>query len=411
MTETSFPWPDTSDPGPTVGDGRPYTDAEWAALWLACFGDGVVRGYGNEWAASTPGANQIDIDTGAAFVRGRFEYNTAVETLTPVSPVADPRLDSVILEVDYTGTGGTEQYTVRLQTKEGTDIAYPAMTQNAGVLWQYRLWNYTISVAGAISGITQTWAYCQFGTQVVTDMLIANILSANAAGRGKMQDGFLSADATGRAKMADLFLTTAKLADGALSADVAGRAKMADGFLSADATGRAKVADGFATNAKLAADAKRLKGEIIMWSGTLGAGGDAHFPVDPDTAAANYNWHICNGDVQNGVTTPNLADRFIVGQGATYTKGDSGGAATHTHAVAIASDNGGNHSHGGATGVPSVPDKNCNTNAPVTAVPNDAHTHTISASGNHQHGVNGDTAAGSTLPPYYCLIYICYVGT
>jgi hypothetical protein len=50
-------------------------------------------------------------------------------------------------------------------------------------------------------------------------------------GTAQLADGALSADAAGRAKMADGFVATAELADGALSADAAGRAKMADGFM------------------------------------------------------------------------------------------------------------------------------------------------------------------------------------
>jgi microcystin-dependent protein len=37
------------------------------------------------------------------------------------------------------------------------------------------------------------------------------------------------------------------------------------------------------------------------------------------------DWAICDGSVHNGVTTPDLRDRFIVGAGSTYTVGDTGG--------------------------------------------------------------------------------------
>ncbi|GFE60792.1 hypothetical protein [Geobacter sp. AOG2] len=53
------------------------------------------------------------------------------------------------------------------------------------------------------------------------------------------------------------------------------------------------------------------KGGIIMWSGAV--------DQVPD------GWALCNGT--NG--TPDLRDRFVVGAGATYPKGQTGGEATH----------------------------------------------------------------------------------
>jgi len=58
------------------------------------------------------------------------------------------------------------------------------------------------------------------------------------------------------------------------------------------------------------------KGGIIMWSGAV--------DKIPD------GWALCNGS--NG--TPDLRDRFIVGAGGAYTKGQAGGEATHILTVA-----------------------------------------------------------------------------
>lgn len=52
-----------------------------------------------------------------------------------------------------------------------------------------------------------------------------------------LADGILTADAAGRLKMADGFVNTAKLLDGALSADATGRAKMADQFITSPKMG------------------------------------------------------------------------------------------------------------------------------------------------------------------------------
>lgn len=69
-------------------------------------------------------------------------------------------------------------------------------------------------------------------------------------------------------------------------------------------------------------------GIILMWSGSA--------------ATIPTGWALCNGS--NG--TPNLTDRFIIGAGATYTPGSSGGG----NAASAVTDIGGSHTHGGQTG-------------------------------------------------------------
>ena len=53
-------------------------------------------------------------------------------------------------------------------------------------------------------------------------------------------------------------------------------------------------------------------GGIIMWSGA--------------TNQIPAGWALCNGQTVNGQTTPNLCDRFIIGAGANYNRGNSGGS-------------------------------------------------------------------------------------
>jgi microcystin-dependent protein len=48
-------------------------------------------------------------------------------------------------------------------------------------------------------------------------------------------------------------------------------------------------------------------GTVIMWAGTV--------------AAIPAGWALCNGQVVNGNTTPNLTDRFIVGAGTAFAPG------------------------------------------------------------------------------------------
>jgi microcystin-dependent protein len=62
-------------------------------------------------------------------------------------------------------------------------------------------------------------------------------------------------------------------------------------------------------------------GGIIMWSGAV-----ANIPT---------GWALCNGQVVNGNTTPNLLDRFIIGAGSAYNPGNTGGSSTTTPAGTI----------------------------------------------------------------------------
>ncbi len=56
------------------------------------------------------------------------------------------------------------------------------------------------------------------------------------------------------------------------------------------------------------------KGGIIMWSGSSVPAG----------------WALCNGGSVNGVQTPDLRDRFIMGSGSSYSTGTTGGGKTVT---------------------------------------------------------------------------------
>lgn len=89
------------------------------------------------------------------------------------------------------------------------------------------------------------------------------------------------------------------------------------------------------------------KGTIVMWGGTI--------------ASIPNGFALCSGQTVNGLATPDLRDRFIMGSG-TYTPGNFGGSATHNH--------------GGATG---------NTALSIAQMP--VHDHAVNDPG-HAHAVN-----------------------
>lgn len=152
------------------------------------------------------------------------------------------------------------------------------------------------------------------------------------------------------------------------------------------------------------------------------------------------NWYICDGT--NG--TPDLRGRFILGSSASHLPDSTGGAETHSHGVTV--DNGGSHSHTGTVGGTSlttgqlpahfhyngVTDQDTNKIFPYGYGPSpttmqhvensgsdgafvgktsdvgsgDAHDHslTVDTGGTHTH--TASTAAGSSMPPFYAMIYI-----
>ena len=98
-------------------------------------------------------------------------------------------------------------------------------------------------------------------------------------------------------------------------------------------------------------------GGIVMWSGTL--------------ATIPTGWAICDGTTQNGVVTPDLRDRFVVGTANATNPGTTGGASS----LSLVEANLPSHTHGAGT-------------------IGDGHSHTFSGTNTHSHG-DGDLEAGS----------------
>jgi len=109
-------------------------------------------------------------------------------------------------------------------------------------------------------------------------------------------------------------------------------------------------------------------------------------------------WAACNGAVVNGYTTPNIQDVFVVGTGTTYpTCGLGGGAASVALTLNMIPD----HTHGGV-GLSTVSSDNSSGGYSYAAT-------SQSTTGISNAGYTPGTAV-PTLPPYYSMQYICYVG-
>ncbi|MDC9611908.1 hypothetical protein PSH99_23365, partial [Pseudoalteromonas sp. GABNS16H] len=130
-------------------------------------------------------------------------------------------------------------------------------------------------------------------------------------------------------------------------------------------------------------------GVINMWSGSI-----ASIPV---------GWALCDGT--NG--TPNLLDRFVIGGGASYAIGSTGG---YTDAVVVS------HSHSGYTssnGDHTHSIRRSNNNGSAGGFQSGAYvggTVTSNSAGSHTHNLiinsSGTSGAGKNIPPFYALAYI-----
>ena len=136
-------------------------------------------------------------------------------------------------------------------------------------------------------------------------------------------------------------------------------------------------------------------------------------------STAPTGWAICDG----GGGRPDLRNRFVIGAGAggNYSVGDTGGytdatLVSHSHSISGNTNNPGNHAHNHSrlnfndndtTGVPTG-----NSGSNQAAGENFSNNYTTGGGGSHTHTVSGNTniqgntASGRNLPPYYALIFI-----
>lgn len=113
--------------------------------------------------------------------------------------------------------------------------------------------------------------------------------------------------------------------------------------------------------------ANAMQGIIAIWSG--------------DSGDIPFGWKLCDGN--NG--TPDLRDRFVIGSGPTYPKGDIGGDVQHLHYFTE-----GPHNHI----IPAGSDIAAGSDFSATPAP---------------HTVLGNTNYRNKLPPYYSLCYIMHI--
>jgi hypothetical protein len=137
-------------------------------------------------------------------------------------------------------------------------------------------------------------------------------------------------------------------------------------------------------------------GGIIMWSGSINS-----IPA---------KWAICNGATVNGIVTPDLRNRFIIGAGENYSVNGTGGSKdailvshqhtgttgtesqSHTHSGTTSNESQ-SHTHSGTTGDNSVG----HTHSGTTGTESATHSHggNTSTTGSHSHNGNSSTESAS----------------
>lgn len=178
------------------------------------------------------------------------------------------------------------------------------------------------------------------------------------------------------------------------------------------------TADGRLVDSKLSDDGTtpRYDGNAIYHEGNPPPAGDT-FPAGAIVAyggsAAPDGWLLCDGSAVSrttyadlfavlgtshgagdGTTTfglPDLRDRFVRGKGASSSVGDTGGAATHVHAVGLSVGTSGTNAR--ETGDTLTPDA-----SPVSGHLTVDHYHSAS--------VSGDSGSASSLPPFLVEVWI-----
>jgi len=361
---------------------------------------GVVRGMLDELEV-TGASSPINVATGWAIVKGKLVKNTSNVSVNIPTPASSPRIDRIVVQVDFTSSPVSASI-VRVAGTEATVPSVPALDQVDGTIWQVPLAQAMVTTGGVVT-IADDRRYLGHGHVDTDSIQDAAVTRAKLSAASGMSVIGRSASSSGQP------------ADIAASADgqVLRRSGGALGFGTVTTNG---IADGAVTAAKLAGTATGfVKGMILPFSGTF----DGHFPIDPNTAAADTRWHLCNGDTQNGVQTPNLRDKFVLGAGSTYPAGTSGGSATknlsHTHGVGTYVTDAHTHSVSlqtaqGTSGA-QLP---AGGGSMYENIVN--HTHGVGGkTGGAQPGLTGSSASGGSatqdiMPPYYALAYICYVG-
>lgn len=156
-----------------------------------------------------------------------------------------------------------------------------------------------------------------------------------------------------------------------------------------------------------------LAGKVTFFSGELG-GSDGRRPIDAKTKTPNEDYVLCDGIETNGIAIPDLRGLMIVCTSDDHPMGETGGSATatftmegtvgdctltiqqmprHAHGMVERPEGTGRH-HTGEGGQPY----------------RGGTTDYTGGSQPHTHPIEGTVSVERSLPPYYALAAVMYIG-
>lgn len=159
-----------------------------------------------------------------------------------------------------------------------------------------------------------------------------------------------------------------------------------------------------------------LAGKVTFFSGELG-GSDGRRPIDAKTKTPNEDYVLCDGIETNGIAIPDLRGLMIVCTSDDHPMGETGGSDTATFTMegtvgdcTLTIEQMPKHKHnytyrsgyrdcGYASGAPRFWNGEATVNT-AEAGSSQAHTHPI----------EGTVSVKRSLPPYYALAAVMYIG-
>lgn len=159
-----------------------------------------------------------------------------------------------------------------------------------------------------------------------------------------------------------------------------------------------------------------LAGKVTFFSGEFG-GSDGRRPIDAKTKTPNEDYVLCDGIETNGIAIPDLRGLMIVCTSDDHPMGETGGSDTATFTMegtvgdcTLTIQQMPRHTHNyrkvtawyGWNGA----DDGNDCKPPSDGYPTDA----TGGSQPHTHPIEGTVSVERSLPPYYALAAVMYIG-
>lgn len=137
-----------------------YTSTEFVKIYRAMTANGVVKSHLNEMAVTVDGLD-VSVNTGAAFLNGRYGEITTAKALA-VTSTGSVHIDRVILKLDVSAR------TITVEVKQGAATP-PTLTQNETV-YEMSLAQITVPASGVSAVLADERTFFYQPSQVMDKM-------------------------------------------------------------------------------------------------------------------------------------------------------------------------------------------------------------------------------------------------